>query len=94
MNEQRQEFLTLEEFAKRLRISRSTAYCWLAEGRLVPGRHIVRVGRVIRVIWSEELVVHLLSLSAQEERAQTRLRRHGHGGRNHIAMDMDYLKSD
>ena len=94
MNEQRQEFLTMEEFAKRLHISRSTAYNWLAEGRLVPGRHIVRVGRVIRVIWSEELVTHLLSLSSQENKDNPRLRRHGHGGRNHIAMDMDYLKSD
>ena len=92
MNEK--EFLNLEEFAKRLRISRSTAYNWLAEGRLVPGRHIVRVGRVIRVIWSEELVTHLLSLSSQENRDNPRLTRHGHGGRNHIAMDMDYLKSD
>jgi len=92
MNEK--EFLNLEEFAKRLRISRSTAYNWLAEGRLVPGRHIVRVGRVIRVIWSDELVTHLLSFSSQENRDNPRLSRHGHGGRNHIAMDMDYLKSD
>ena len=94
MNEHRQEFLTLEEFARQLHISRSTAYNWLAEGRLVPGRHIVRVGRVIRVIWSEELVKHLLSLSAQEERDHPRLRRHGHGGKNHIAMDTNYLESD
>jgi excisionase family DNA binding protein len=94
MQEHPLELITLEQFAKRLNISRSTAYNWLAEGRLVPGRHIVRVGRVIRVIWSEELVKYLLSLSALEEREHSRLRRHGHGGKNHIAMDINYLESD
>lgn len=88
------EFLTLEEFARRLHISRSTAYNWLAWGRLVPGRHVVQVGRVIRVIWSPELVAHLLSLSEHKERESPRLRKSGHGGRNQIAMDRDYLESE
>ena len=41
MQEHPLELITLEQFAKRLNISRSTAYNWLAEGRLVPGRHVV-----------------------------------------------------
>ena len=93
MQEHPLEIITLEQFAKRLNISRSTAYNWLAEGRLVPGRHVVHIGRVIRVLWSSDLVAHLLALSVHEPvNDQTVPRRKGHGGGNRIAIDCDYLE--
>lgn len=86
------ELLTLEQFAERLLISRSTAYTWLAEGRLVAGTHYIRLNRVIRVIWGDALVNHLLSMSAQEPGVpHVRLKRKGTGGRNQCALNLDYL---
>jgi hypothetical protein len=86
------ELLTLEQFAERLLISRSTAYSWLAEGRLVAGTHYIRLNRVIRVLWCDALVSHLLALSVQEpEVPLIRLKRKGKGGRNQCALDFNYL---
>lgn len=55
-----QEFITAEEFAQRLKISRATVFDWKRRGILRQGRHYVRFGRVVRFIWSEELVARLL----------------------------------
>lgn len=86
------ELLTLEQFAERLLVSRSTAYTWLAEGRLVAGTHYIRLNRIIRVVWSDALLNHLLSMSAQEpEVPRIRLKRKGKGGRNQCALNFDYL---
>lgn len=86
------ELLTLEQFAERLGISRSTAYSWLAEGHLVAGKHVVRIKRVIRVLWNTELLTHLLALSVLERQAKPpRLQRNGKGGRNRVALDSGYL---
>lgn len=58
------EILTPEEFAERLKIGRSTLFDWLGKGILVPGKHFMKVGRVLRFVWSDEVVVSLLELSA------------------------------
>ena len=54
------EVLTPEEFAERLKIGRSTLFEWLRKGVLIPGKHYFRVGRVLRFIWSDELIISLL----------------------------------
>jgi len=58
-----QEVLTPEEFAKRLKIGRSSLFEWLRKGVLIPGKHYFRVGRVLRFIWSDELITALLDQS-------------------------------
>lgn len=58
------EILTAEEFAERLKIGRSTLFDWLGKGILVPGKHYMKVGRVLRFVWSDEVVISLLELSA------------------------------
>jgi len=82
------------EFAERLQVSRSTVYTWLAEGRLVFGEHALRINRVVRILWSDDLLAHLLAMSAagagQVERPQ--LKRTGKGGRNRIALNVDFLE--
>ncbi|MDK9717177.1 MAG: helix-turn-helix domain-containing protein [Trichlorobacter sp.] len=54
------ELLTPEEFAERLKIGRSTLFDWLGKGILVPGQHYFKIGRVLRFVWSDELVQCLL----------------------------------
>jgi len=86
------QLLTIEEFAMRMRISRSTACSWLSSGRLVSGTHVLRIGAVVRIVWSDELFKHLLEQSTVNE-PRPALKRQGKGGRNVCALDMEYLKS-
>ena len=65
------EMLTVDEFGKRMEVSRSTVFAWLAKGYLTEGKIYVRVGKTIRFIWSLESVAALSlkaeSMSASEE---------------------------
>jgi hypothetical protein len=56
-----QEILTPEEFAQRLKIGRSSLFEWLRKGVLVQGKHYFKVGRVLRFVWSDELIASLLA---------------------------------
>lgn len=85
--------LTIEEFAQRMRIKRSTAYTWLAAGRLETGRHVLRIGGVVRIVWCDDLLDHLLKQSVAES-ARPALVRRGKGGRNRCALNADYLQVD
>ncbi|AJE03658.1 helix-turn-helix transcriptional regulator [Geobacter pickeringii] len=86
--------LTIESFAEKLGISRSTAYSWLADGKLVVGRHVVRIGRVVRVVWDDDLLAHLLAISVDEaEELRPQCKRNGKGGRNRLAIDPNLLES-
>ena len=58
------ELLTVEQFADRLQVSRATVFAWMQKKILVQGQHFLRLGRVLRFPWSEELVASLLELSA------------------------------
>lgn len=67
------EMLCVEEFARRMQISRATVFDWMARNVLVQGRHYLRLGRVVRIPWSDELVTKLLEDCLQplpEERPQ------------------------
>ena len=50
--------LTLVEFSKLMKVSKNTAYMWCKK-YLQRGKHYVMLGRVIRVIYSQELLVEL-----------------------------------
>lgn len=88
------EYLTIEQFAARLQLSRSTAYNWIYQGRLVEGTHVLHIGGVIRIVWNDNLMAHLLDLSKAEGQTppRPRLQRDGRGGRNRIAFDMSLLE--
>jgi len=45
------DFLTLEQFADRLKVSRTTVFCWLKKGELRENIHYLRLGRIIRFRW-------------------------------------------
>ncbi len=45
------ELLTVEQFAERFQVSRTTVFGWLKNGDLQEGVHYVRLGRIIRLRW-------------------------------------------
>ena len=48
--------LTTNEFADRLKVSRTTVFKWIKDGTLMPGRHFIRVGRIVRFLWEPDLI--------------------------------------
>lgn len=48
------ELLTVDQYAKRLQISRATVFNWIHSNILTPGVHYLKIGRVLRFIWSTE----------------------------------------
>ena len=91
MTAQPMTLLTIEEFAAIMRIKRSTAYSWLAAGRLETGRHVLRIGGVVRIVWNDELFEHLMRQSVSVAQ-RPRLVRKGKGGKNCCALDPEYLQ--
>ena len=47
------ELLTVEQFAKRMFMSRATVFTWVQRGILVKGKHFLKYGRVVRFLWSD-----------------------------------------
>lgn len=63
------EVLTVEQFAERLKVSRATLFNWMQRNILVAGRHYLKQGRVLRFLWSTELIMELVASSeAPKER--------------------------
>jgi excisionase family DNA binding protein len=44
-------FLTVEQFAERLQVSRTTVFAWLKNGDLREGDDYLRLGRILRFRW-------------------------------------------
>jgi len=57
------EFLTVAEFAERMKISRATVFNWINSGYLQPGIHFTRIGRSVRFLWCAEALNDLMSLA-------------------------------
>lgn len=51
------DLLTVEEFAEKLKVSRSTVFGWLKNGLLQEGKHYFRIGRIIRFVWDAGLFI-------------------------------------
>lgn len=45
------ELLTVEQFAQRLQVSRTTVFGWLKKNDLQEGVHYFRIGRTLRFRW-------------------------------------------
>ena len=50
------ELLNIDEYAKRLRIGRTTIFKWKQDGTLVPGRHYIQKGKIVRYIWTLNVI--------------------------------------
>ena len=53
------ELLTVEEYAKRFCVSRTTIFEWKKCGILVPGRHYIQIGRTLRFVWCSEVICEI-----------------------------------
>lgn len=60
MNTFPSEVLTVEEFARKLHVSRATVFAWIKRGTLTEGEHFFKLGRVLRFVWSGALLENLL----------------------------------
>jgi len=87
------ELLTVEEFAERMKISRTTVFDWIRKGTLKSGRHYMKIGRVIRFEWGPELVKKLHEDCAKEPDnapsvllKPTKVKRHGN---SRVAINLD-----
>jgi len=49
------QLLTIEEFAKKMKVARTTVFNWLKTEKLQQGKHYLRIGRVIRFQWPDVL---------------------------------------
>ncbi|WP_051293173.1 helix-turn-helix domain-containing protein [Citrifermentans bremense] len=49
------EVLTVEQFAEKMMVSRTTVFGWLKSGVLKEGVHYIRLGRILRFCWRESL---------------------------------------
>ena len=50
------ELLTMDEYARRLQVGRTTIFEWKGSGKLIPQQHFIQKGRVIRFIWELETI--------------------------------------
>lgn len=54
-----QEVLTTMEFAKRCKVGRTKVFQWIRDGVLVPGKHFIKVDRIIRFYWRDDILFSL-----------------------------------
>jgi excisionase family DNA binding protein len=45
------DLLTVDQFAQRLQVSRTTVFSWLKKGELQEGVHYFHLGRTLRFCW-------------------------------------------
>lgn len=87
------QVLTIDQFANQMQVSRSTAYGWIAEGRLEP--YLLRIKSVVRIMWSNDLLDHLLQTSDKPEQIPIApLRRKGRGGPGKVAFDIAAMEEN
>jgi len=63
------ELLTVAEFAGRLKVSRSKVFEWLRQSVFIPGEHYVKIGRVLRFVWTEKIVSALSNVATQQHQS-------------------------
>lgn len=49
------DLLTVEQFAAKMQVSRTTVFEWLKNGALEEGKHYFKIGRIIRFVWDAAL---------------------------------------
>ncbi len=85
------DLLTVEEFAGKMKVSRSTVFGWLKSGLLQEGKHYFRIGRIIRFVWDAGLF--LGSRRSKRENTKKPVRPVGHsatGTPPHSGINLDY----
>ena len=63
------ELLTVEQFAERMQVSRTTVFGWLKNEVLQDGVHYFRIGRILRLCWREGLFLNSQPRPVSEDEA-------------------------
>lgn len=66
------ELLTVEQFAIKLQVSRTTVFHLLKTGDLLEGVHYIRLGRILRFRWQEELLFRKKAASSTRKAPKKR----------------------
>jgi excisionase family DNA binding protein len=79
------ELLTIEEFAKRYRVGRSTVFMWITSKKMIQGIHYFKIGKTVRIPWSMELLASLSTIEfGKDEPPASR------SGKNKNMINLDY----
>lgn len=78
------ELLTVEEFAKRFRVGRSTVFLWIASKKMIQGIHYFKIAKTVRIPWCMELLASLSAGSEETEPAPVR------SGKSQRIINLDY----
>jgi len=78
------ELLTVEEFARRFRVGRSTVFLWIASKKMLQGIHYFKIGKTLRIPWSVELLASLSADSVETQSAPVK------SGKNRNIINLDY----
>jgi len=62
------ELLTLDEYANRFGVCRTTIFEWKKRGILKSGRHFISIGKVLRFFWDIDALKELHSDNHQNSR--------------------------
>lgn len=65
------ELMTVEEFAIKMQVSRTTVFLWLKNNDLSEGVHYFRIGRVLRFRWHEGLFFNNQKKLRQQTKTKT-----------------------
>ncbi len=60
------ELLPVDEYAERLKVSRSTIYEWRNRGKLLAGQHYIKIGRTVRYFWDADIFREIHEINNQE----------------------------
>ena len=60
--------LSIEQFAEKMAVGRTTVHDWIKSGCLLPGRHYIKLGGTARFPWGPELFQRLLEDSMEPEK--------------------------
>lgn len=63
------ELFTVDQFAERMQVSRTTVFGWMKSGALAEGVHYIRLGRVLRFRWGVDLLFNSRLPPATEEQS-------------------------
>ena len=85
------DLLTVEEFADKLKVSRSTVFGWLKAGQLQEGKHFFRIGRIIRFVWDAGLFLKPRRRKSEGKKKEVRPVRHSVSGtHSQPGINLDY----
>ena len=65
-NSEKIELLTIDEYARRFRVCRTTIFEWKKQGKLQDGRHFIKIGRVLRFFWNIDVIKDLHNLNNEK----------------------------